>query len=43
VAGPLADASSGPIVIAIAAASIIFAGAWSATFFGPRPHGAAPA
>jgi MFS family permease len=43
VAGPLADASSGPIVIAIAAASVLFAGAWSATFFGPRPSGAAAA
>jgi MFS family permease len=43
VAGPLADASSGPTVIAIAAASIVFAGAWSATFFGPRPRGTAPA
>jgi len=35
-AGPLADATSGPTVIAIAAAGVLIAATWSATMFGPR-------
>jgi MFS family permease len=37
VAGPLADAISGPVVIAIAAIGVVVAALWSATLFGPRP------
>jgi MFS family permease len=37
VAGPLADALSGPIVIAIAAVTVTLVAIWSATLFGPRP------
>ena len=36
IAGPLADAISGPVVIGIAAVSVILVGSWSATMFGPR-------
>jgi MFS family permease len=36
VAGPLADAISGPAVIAIAAVGVVGAALWSATRFGPR-------
>jgi MFS family permease len=36
VAGPLADATSGPTVIAIAATGVLIVAAWSATLFGPR-------
>ncbi len=36
VAGPLADATSGPLVIAITAVAIIVVGLLSATAFGPR-------
>jgi DHA3 family macrolide efflux protein-like MFS transporter len=36
IAGPLADAISGPVVIAIAAIGVIAAALWSATLFGPR-------
>jgi MFS family permease len=36
VAGPLADATSGPTVIAIAAVGVLIAATWSATMFGPR-------
>jgi MFS family permease len=36
VAGPLADALSGPIVIAIAAVSVTLVAIWSASLFGPR-------
>ncbi len=36
VAGPLADATSGPTVIALAAACVIGVAVWSATLFGPR-------
>ena len=35
IAGPLADAISGPLVIAITAAGILLAAAWSAIMFGP--------
>ena len=38
VAGPLADAISGPIVIAIAAVGVVGVAIWSATRFGPRPR-----
>jgi len=37
VAGPLADRISAPTVIALAAAGVLVAAAWSATLFGPRP------
>jgi len=36
VAGPLADAISGPTVIAIAAIGVLIVAGWSATLFGPR-------
>lgn len=36
VAGPLADATSGPLVIALSAVGVVVAGALSATFFGPQ-------
>lgn len=36
VAGPLADATSGPAVIAFTAACVIGVAAWSAALFGPR-------
>jgi len=36
VAGPLADATSGATVIAIAAVGVLIAATWSATMFGPR-------
>jgi MFS family permease len=36
VAGPLADVTSGPAVVVLAAASVVVAGGWSALFFGPR-------
>ena len=36
VAGPLADLTSGPLVIALSAVGVVVAGALSATFFGPR-------
>ena len=36
VAGPLADATSGPTVIAIAAAAVLGVAAWSALVFSPR-------
>jgi DHA3 family macrolide efflux protein-like MFS transporter len=36
VAGPLADATSAPAVIAIAAAAVLGLAAWSALVFGPR-------
>ena len=36
VAGPLADATSATIVIAIAAAGVLIVAGWSATLFGPR-------
>jgi MFS family permease len=39
VAGPLADAVTGPAVIAIAATGVLLLGAWSALAFGPRPDG----
>ena len=39
VAGPLADAISGPVVIAIAAVGVVVVAVWSATLFGPRPSG----
>ncbi len=35
VAGPLADATSGPLVIALTGVAVVSVGAWSATFFGP--------
>ena len=35
VAGPLADATSGPFVIALTALAVVAVGGWSATFFGP--------
>ena len=35
-AGPLADAVTGPAVIAIAATGVLLLGAWSALAFGPR-------
>ena len=38
IAGPLADAISGPAVIAFAAVSVIVVAVWSATLFGPRPR-----
>ena len=36
VAGPLADAISGPTVIALAAVGVLIVAGWSATLFGPR-------
>ena len=39
VAGPLADRISAPTVIALAAAAVLLAAAWSVTLFGPRPTG----
>ena len=36
VAGPVADATSAPAVIALAAAEVLGVAAWSALFFGPR-------
>jgi MFS family permease len=36
VAGPLADATSGPLVVAIAAGAVLVVAAWSAVLFGPR-------
>jgi MFS family permease len=36
VAGPLADAIGGPIVIAFVAVGIVLVASWSATLFGPR-------
>jgi MFS family permease len=38
VAGPLADATSGPIVITVAAIGVIVLAMWSATAFGRRPR-----
>jgi MFS family permease len=38
VAGPLADAISGPAVIAITAVAVGAVAVWSATLFGPRPR-----
>jgi hypothetical protein len=43
VAGPLADAISGPVVIAITAIAIVAAAIWSATMFGPPTESQAPA
>jgi MFS family permease len=43
VAGPLADQTSGPLVIALTAVAVVVAGAWSATFFGPVTRQVAPA
>jgi MFS family permease len=37
IAGPLADATSGPIVIAIAAVAVVVSAVGSAVLFGPRP------
>jgi MFS family permease len=39
IAGPLADAISGPVVIAMAAIGVIVVATWSATVFGPRETG----
>ena len=36
IAGPLADAISGPAVISIAAVGVVAVAIWSATLFGPR-------
>ena len=36
VAGPLADLTSGPLVIAVSAAGVVAAAAFSATWFGPQ-------
>jgi MFS transporter len=36
VAGPLADTTSGPLVIALAAGAVLAVAAWSALWFGPR-------
>jgi MFS family permease len=36
VAGPLADATSGPFVVAITAAGVVAIASWSALLFGPR-------
>jgi len=36
IAGPLADAIGGPLVIAITAAGVLLVAAWSAVAFGPR-------
>ena len=36
VAGPLADRIGAPLVIAISAAAVLVAAAWSATRLGPR-------
>ena len=36
IAGPLADATSAPTVIAIAATGVLIVAGWSATLFGPR-------
>jgi MFS family permease len=41
VAGPLADAISGPAVIGITAVAILIVAGWSATLFGPRRSHAA--
>ncbi len=38
IAGPLADATSGPVVIAITAFAVLAVAIWSATAFGPRPR-----
>jgi DHA3 family macrolide efflux protein-like MFS transporter len=38
IAGPLADAITGPLVITIAAIGVLVAAIWSATMFGPRPQ-----
>ncbi len=43
VAGPLADATSGSLVIAIAALAIVVVGAWSAVAFGVRDRHSATA
>lgn len=37
VAGPLADATSGPFVVAITAVGVVAIASWSALLFGPRP------
>jgi hypothetical protein len=37
VAGLLADAISGPVVIAIVGSAVVIVAAWSATSFGPKP------
>ena len=37
IAGPLADAISGPLVIAITAVGVLFVAGWSVFLFGPRP------
>jgi MFS family permease len=41
IAGPLADATSGPAVIAFTAACVIGVSVWSAALFGPRRKAAA--
>jgi DHA3 family macrolide efflux protein-like MFS transporter len=38
IAGPLADAVSAPVVIAIAAIAVVLVGVWSAIAFGPSPN-----
>ena len=43
VAGPLADAISGPVVIAITAIAIVVAAIWSGTMFGPPTESQAQA
>ena len=42
VAGPLADRTSGPVVIALASGGVLLVTAWSATLFGPRRSPEAP-
>ncbi len=43
VAGPLADATSGPAVIGFTAACVIGVAVWSAALFGPRRKASVPA
>jgi MFS family permease len=38
IAGPLADATSGPAVIGFSAVCVIGVSVWSAALFGPRRH-----
>src|SRR6185295_8235301 len=40
IAGPLADAITGPVVITIAAVGVVIMAIWSATLFGPKPGSA---
>ncbi len=40
VAGPLADRTSGPVVVAISAAAVLIVAVWSAVLFGPRKNAA---